>query len=228
MDKLTDLLFYRVDNADGPYQMVGTLGDGIVFKCGAGGGLEAEFVEEVLVDNFNARFEQYPRVLWTFGYGKGQKKSLSETTSEGTAFEIFFWYYPGSCSSGYCPSGNAAGADAADATRACMDDAAAAASESAGAGAVPLPREKELMRLQETLHTRWGTKLNKVMVRQWLGDIVDSLTGADGSGSGGDARVLPGTLTGVDVPVADWKLATVDGWFLNILDEKVDIYVDNR
>lgn len=192
-------------------RMVGTLGEGIVFKCDKDGTLNTEYLEEILVDNFNANYEQFPRVMWTFGYGNGQKKSLQETVAKGTAFEIFLWYYPGTCADGYC-----AGRDPANDAETCMADAKEAARDVK----VPVPRAKELVRLQETLHTHWGTALNKKMIKVWLADIIKQLTGHKRNASPSNAPPSGG--------VSKLNLATVDAWFQNIMDKDVDIFVDNR
>lgn len=56
----TLVYFYprRINRASGPYQMIGELGDGIVFRCNSTTGeVSAEYIEEVPAPHFH---EKYP------------------------------------------------------------------------------------------------------------------------------------------------------------------------
>jgi len=78
----------RIDNADAPYQMVGTMGDGIVLECSAGGdALVFRYLEDVPVAYFNSVYRNESRFLWTFGYD-GQRRSLTNSVKDGTLFEV--------------------------------------------------------------------------------------------------------------------------------------------
>lgn len=77
LPSLIEHMFHRINSASGPYQMVSELGDGIVFRCpvsGATGPTEqfgkkitAEYLEEIPVAHFHAKFAGLPRAIWTFG-----------------------------------------------------------------------------------------------------------------------------------------------------------------
>ena len=100
-ERLLHRLFARINTASGPYQMVAVLADGIVFQCDEdGGNLRAEYMEDVPVEYFNARFDSLPRIMWNFGYTV-QRQSLHDSRRHGTSFEVHLWYYPGS---GNCAS----------------------------------------------------------------------------------------------------------------------------
>ena len=72
--------------------MVGNLGDGVVFRCNhETGRLWADYYDEMPVDYFNAKFAAYPRMMWTYGYTLGQKRSLQEAVQHGTSFDIYLW-----------------------------------------------------------------------------------------------------------------------------------------
>jgi hypothetical protein len=49
---LEDKLFYRIDNSDANYQMVHSLGDGVVLHCTDDAGMRADYHEEVQIGNF--------------------------------------------------------------------------------------------------------------------------------------------------------------------------------
>jgi hypothetical protein len=125
--RLEDKLFYRIDNADANYQMVHSLGDGVALHC-TDDGLNAEYQEEVQIGDFHDKFANKPRIIWSFGYGQ-QSRSLSDSITSGTLFEIFVWYYGG---------GNSAEPHTAP----------------SGSGN-ELYRPKELFSMRETFHTVW-------------------------------------------------------------------------
>ena len=77
------------------YQMVSSLGDGVVIKCGEGG-LSGTYYEDVPLAYFNTRFRGRPRFTAGFGY-YGQTRTLAESIKGGTLFEGFVWYYGGDC-----------------------------------------------------------------------------------------------------------------------------------
>ena len=60
-------LLRRINEASGPYQMsCGALVDGIVYRSGAG---QAEYIEDVPLDLFEAEFGDFPRLLFQYRYG---------------------------------------------------------------------------------------------------------------------------------------------------------------
>eukprot|EP01043_Picozoa_sp_COSAG02_P000458 COSAG02_NODE_8_length_60691_cov_104.994752_24_plen_98_part_00 len=84
------------------------------------------------------KFADSPRMVWSFGFGQ-QSRSLSESITSGTLFEIFLWYYGG---------GNSAEAHTA----------------ASGTGNV-LYRPKELFSMRETFHTVWDGVGNRKNLR---------------------------------------------------------------
>jgi len=60
------LLWRRINEASGPYQMFQALGDMIVFLPNG----TAQFMEEVPLQHFLPKHVQAPRLIWTFKYGK--------------------------------------------------------------------------------------------------------------------------------------------------------------
>lgn len=158
-------VFARINQASGPYQMVALLGDGIVFRCdkaegakgGGGGGtvsnLRAEFMQEVPIEYFNARFDKLPRIVWHFGYEK-QQQSLHHSRSIGTRFQVFIWYYPGD-----------GGGD-------CAAEPLARAPVGTRKAVV---REKELIRLAEELHTNWNSQEMRLRVGEWIQEKIGTI-----------------------------------------------------
>jgi hypothetical protein len=76
--------------------MVSILADGVVFHCpgdgtntanGGSNQVSAEYLQEVPVEYFNARFNASPRLLWHFGYEQ-QRQSLHESRKIGTYFQV--------------------------------------------------------------------------------------------------------------------------------------------
>jgi len=148
--RLLRKLFDRINVASGPYQMIGVLGDGVVFRCpspaeAAHGiaadpnGLVAEYMEDTPRDYFAATYAGLPRLFWSFGYGK-QRQTLDESREVGTLFQVHLWFYPGDC----------AGTSAANTSTGVSD--------------------KEVFRLMETLHTSW----NSFPLRYWTGRWLHS------------------------------------------------------
>lgn len=136
-EKLLKQMFRRINVASGPYQMVGVLGDGAVFRCKGSAAtdntLHADYYEEMPFSYFNERFQNLPRMFWHFGYGV-QARSLHKSRTEGTMFQVHVWFYPGDCSA----------APRAPDERPPMAKVA---------------EKKEVLKLYETLHTQWDTWL---------------------------------------------------------------------
>lgn len=140
--------------ASGPYQMVGVLGDGIVFSCADGEttstdtpDLSAEYLEEIPLEYFTERYRGRPRLWWGFGFG-AQKRSLADSREGGTLFQVHMWFYPGDCSF---------------------------------TGSTPQPRtdadvsNKQVLRLMETFHTSWNTYSNRLWAGRWIHSHLTSL-----------------------------------------------------
>ena len=105
--ELSVKLMRRIDEADAPYQMLGTLGDGIIFDCsnwGAGNPspdtVTARYVEDQPVHYLNEVSRNQSRIMWTFGYD-GQRRTLSDTLATGTKHEVHIWVYEGVCDRAY-------------------------------------------------------------------------------------------------------------------------------
>ena len=101
LQTLTENTLDRIDNADAPYQMVGAMGDGIVFECPRGSNgrvdeISAAYLEDVPVAYFNTLYGNHSRILWTYGYS-GQRRSLSQSIIGGTLFEVHMWNFQGAC-----------------------------------------------------------------------------------------------------------------------------------
>jgi hypothetical protein len=147
--QLLNTIFNRINVASGPYQMVGVLGDGIVFTCptaeesgNSGVKLEAEYLEEVPHEYFTRRYRGRPRLWWSFGFGL-QRRSLEESREGGTLFQVHLWFYPGDCSKTGVDPPTLAGASAE-------------------------VSNKQVLRLMEALHTSWNTYSNRMSVGRWL------------------------------------------------------------
>ena len=143
--------FARINTASGPYQMVGVLGDGVVFRCPGGtatGTVDADYYEEMPFPYFNERFRSMPRLFWHFGYGE-QARSLHKSRSEGTMFQVHVWFYPGDCSS--------------------------TPPEAVRPPVPPEVAQKEVLKLYETLHTQWDTWDLRARVGEWLQAKVSAL-----------------------------------------------------
>jgi hypothetical protein len=151
LDTLVQDTMYRIDNADAPYQMVGALGDGIVFDCprndrGRVGSLQATYLEDVPVPWFNTVYGNASRILWTFGYN-GQRRSLSQSIEGGTLFEVHMWNFQGEC-------------DPFDDTSMDQD------------------KGKEVVVFTEQLHTEWNQQFNRAVFRKLLqGKLQAMFTG---------------------------------------------------
>ena len=138
-----------MDRADGPYQMVGALGDGILFDCpreavtGAVEEVVARYLPDVPVPYFNTRHANASRLLWTFGYS-GQRRALSDSIRAGTKFEIHLWHYEGDCDP---PAG----------------------------GPAPGARRKEVVVLSEQLHTEWDQQFYQALLRNLLRETLQAV-----------------------------------------------------
>eukprot|EP00039_Didymoeca_costata_P014463 m.233921 g.233921 ORF g.233921 m.233921 type:complete len:800 (-) comp16030_c0_seq18:68-2467(-) len=95
LTKLVKYMLQRIDEGSGPYQMIGVLGDGIVFNCGEDEP-SAKYLEEIPQDYFHNQFGDKPRLFWSFGY-EGQRRTYHDTMSGGTRFQVFVWFFPGFC-----------------------------------------------------------------------------------------------------------------------------------
>lgn len=74
---LADIMIKRVNEASGPYQMFGFLGDMVVFERqehmlnNSVRSWKARYLEEIPLANFHSRMLGSPRLSWTFKYGEG-------------------------------------------------------------------------------------------------------------------------------------------------------------
>lgn len=151
LDMLVKDTMYRIDNADAPYQMVGALGDGILFDCpknelGRVTSLKATYLEDVPVAYFNTLHKNQSRILWTYGYN-GQRRSLQQSIEGGTLFEVHMWNFQGHCD----PFNEMS-----------MDKDMA----------------KEVVVFTEQLHTEWDQQFNRAVFRKLLqGKLQAMFTG---------------------------------------------------
>jgi hypothetical protein len=142
---------FRIDNADAPYQMVGALGDGILFECpknalGRVTSLKATYLEDVPAAYFNTVYKNTSRILWTFGYN-GQRRSLTQSIEGGTLFEVHMWNFQGDCD----PFNDVS-----------MDK----------------PMGKEVVVFTEQLHTEWNQQFNREVFKKLLqGKLQAMFTG---------------------------------------------------
>jgi hypothetical protein len=153
---LVDKVFSRINTGSGIYQMVGVLGDGIVFNCPANSGdtvplngVHAHYGEEVPLDYFNWRFDGLPRVFVQFGYAQ-QSRSLHDSKQTGTLFQVHIWYYYGDCAA--TPS-------------------AVRSPKGTGSENPPPARramKKEVFKIYEDLHTYWNTWELRLRFAKWL------------------------------------------------------------
>lgn len=65
-----------------------------MFRCNHEGGVDAEYLEEIPIAHFNAKYADSPRAIWVFGYN-GQRRSLEDSRFDLTKFEVFLYLYPG-------------------------------------------------------------------------------------------------------------------------------------
>jgi len=158
---LADHILDRINHASGPYQMIHSLGDGVVFKCPhkdkgkKNKELQAVYMDEVPVPYFNSRFSAMPRVQWCFGYDM-QRRSLSQSLTGGTKFEIFIWFHPGKkegCAGELAPQ-----------TESERERQRRANSKDYH----NKPKRKELLRFTETLHTDWNETIYHENLADWL------------------------------------------------------------
>ena len=130
------------------------LGDGVVFRCpgdaaGVGAGkVTATYIEEAPLEYFHRQYSNRPRVTVGFGFD-GQHRTFLESTTAGTRFQAFLWYFPGDC-------------------RAATDGVAAA---DAG-GAPPASAGKMVLRLEESVHTEWDGWINRANVGGFLHEHI--------------------------------------------------------
>lgn len=153
--QLLNRIFSRIDTASGPYQMVAVLSDGMVFRCSSdadadgGNRVSAEYIEEAPVEYFNQRYDALPRLVWHFGYAQ-QRQGLHQSQEGGTLFQVHMWWYPGDCTASAPYS-----APKKDHSR--------------------QPRAKEVLKLGESIHTRWGLHDRRLRVGKWLHEKLASV-----------------------------------------------------
>ena len=135
-----------MNRASGPYQMVASLGDGIVFNCDDDD-VGAEYYEEMPLPYFTAEFDGRPRLMWMYGYGE-QRRSLHTSIHHGTLFQVHLWFFPGRCD---VTPGSA---------RRRPEDPA---------------RDKEVFQLQEDLHTFWNQYDQRYRVGKWLHSKIKAI-----------------------------------------------------
>ena len=156
LDSVVARIMERIDTSSGLYQMVAVLGDGVVFRCpgdaaGASTGqVSATYIEEAPLEYFHRRYRNRPRVTVGFGFD-GQHRTFLESTTAGTRFQAFLWFFPGDCS-------------------AAADGVADAASPPASTG-------KMILRLEESVHTEWDGWINRANVGGFLHEHVLQMTG---------------------------------------------------
>lgn len=216
--RLADKVFYRVNHADGNYQMVHSLGDGIVLRCKHGHGIVAEYIEEIPISQFNDKYADSPRFIWTFGYGQ-QSRSLAENMASGTVFELFVWYF---------------GAGTA------------AEQHTATVGEGPMRyHPKELFSMRESLHMSWesvgnrknlmGFLLSRVNTQQTGGFCVAAepghMLGQLAKRASSTAELESHLDLTVPAQVADkgaspWYPGQVDLWILNTLEGSLQLTCD--
>ena len=64
--------------------MTGVIGDGILLQCAEGGGLALDYHFNVPIAAFHDKYERTPRLVFSFGYGDGQRRKLEESLKGGT------------------------------------------------------------------------------------------------------------------------------------------------
>jgi hypothetical protein len=94
---VTEALLHRINTADGPYPMTAVIGDGILLKCGAQGAdeMEMDYHYNVPIAAFHNKYETHPRIVFSFGYGDGQRRTLKESVTAGSLYEVMLWFYSG-------------------------------------------------------------------------------------------------------------------------------------
>ena len=216
--RLADKIFYRINHADGNYQMVHSLGDGIVLRCEHGHGLVADYIEEVPVSQFNDEHAKSPRFIWTFGYGQ-QSRSLAENIATGNVFELFLWYF-----------GAGTAAELHTAT--------------VGEGPTRY-RSKELFSMRESLHMSWESVGNR---KNLMGFLLSRVNAQQSGGfcaaaepshmvaqlakrAGSTAELESHLDLTVPAQVADkgsspWYPGQVDLWIRNTLDTSLQLTCD--
>lgn len=207
---LTDLLFSRINTASAPYQMVGVLGDGIVFRCGeAGGSVSASYVPEVPVARFNAEFANFPRVVFTYGYNQ-QRRGFEKSATSGTQFQVWLWYYPAPSCHGNAVEELATNFSACEKPRKSKQQ-------------LLFGQRKEVLRMVENLHTNWSSVVLKENVNLWLRTKLGLVESAKNwvSKLDGDGSILaPQSAT----PNSHWNAGAVDMWVKSELAEPVLLF----
>lgn len=148
LESLVQDTMHRIDNADAPYQMVGALGDGILFECpmnnlGRVTSIEATYLEDIPVVYFNTLHANASRILWTYGYN-GQRRSLTQSVEGGTLFEVHMWNFQGHCD----PFNEVS-----------MDK----------------DMGKEVIVFSEQLHTEWNQQFNRAVFRKLLREKLQAM-----------------------------------------------------
>ena len=73
-------------------------GDGILLKCGGGkgsGAMEMDYHFNVPIAAFHNKYETQPRIVFSFGYGDGQQRTLTKSIQDGSLYEVMLWFYSG-------------------------------------------------------------------------------------------------------------------------------------
>lgn len=192
---LSDHMLARLNEGSGPYQMVNVLGDCIVLGCDTGRTtLNATYFEDMPIDRCHARYRGSPRLTVSFGYGgeEGQRQNLA-TSTKGTNFFGFVYYFPGECSRDW--RGDPA-----------PDDG---------------PEQRRLLTLPEQHSTQWtsGTPIWHLMLQKF---VQGSAFSALARGGWQDSQAVTGlSRSGKSQPNDDGKKASfapgnVDLWVRNL------------
>lgn len=100
---VTEALLHRINTGDGPYPMTAVIGDGILLNCGEEGEegegssdtMEMDYHFNVPIAAFHNKYETRPRIVFSFGYGDGQQRTLTESIQGGSLYEVMLWFYNG-------------------------------------------------------------------------------------------------------------------------------------
>ena len=200
---LSEHLLHRINTADGPYPMTGVIGDGILLQCAEGGGLALDYHFNVPIAAFHDKYERTPRLVFSFGYGDGQRRKLEESLKGGTLCKP----EPACrhCAHSFQPSGVS-----------CLADEVMLWFYTGAVDAVGY-REKSLARLLEALHVNWDTWNTKAAVLQFLKHKVAIVShgtckhGLLGNEEIGDLHVMPPRPR----PKVEWGPGEVIVWVHN-------------
>jgi hypothetical protein len=181
-------LLTRLNEGSAAYQMVHTIGDGVVFQCDADKThVNATYFDETPLSYFNTQHRGLPRITTSFGYN-GQTRPLQQSVQDGTMFRVFIWYYPGDCTRNW--------RDGRESTRDAHPD-------------LPqtdlAPEERELMQFRETLSTQYSNHATLPIISAFVRDRAISLLqqhGDDQSEGGGDGWLTPGPQPSADHTIA--------------------------